>query len=88
MFANRWFVVFLPLTLFWCGAWVRRRHHWAVWTGAAGLLIFSIAVSLIGATDPLPRGGYDSYTAAAAWHRLRDPLSLTASPPLARADGE
>jgi len=70
MFANRWFIVFLPLTLYWMGAWLRRPHGIFAWSAAGLLLAFSIAVSLLGATDPLPRGGYDRYTAAAAAQRL------------------
>ena len=27
MFGPRWFIVFLPLVLFWAGAWLRKRHH-------------------------------------------------------------
>lgn len=68
-FANRWLIVFLPLLLFWAGAWLRRSHSVPVWTLAAVLLIFSVLVSLIGATDPMPAGGYSRYTAASA---LRD----------------
>jgi 4-amino-4-deoxy-L-arabinose transferase-like glycosyltransferase len=70
MFGNPWFVVFLPLILFWTGAWLRAPHRPLTWAAAALLLAFSAAVSLIGTTDPLPRGGYDQYTAAAAAHRL------------------
>ena len=70
-FGNQWLVVFLPLLFFWAGAWLRRAHHPAVWTAAAGLLVFSILVSLLGATDPMPRGGYDRYTPVAALHNLR-----------------
>jgi hypothetical protein len=73
MFANQWFVVFLPLMLFWSGAWLRRQHHPLVWTAAGTLLAFSVVVSLIGATDPLPRDGYDHYSAADAAHRLITP---------------
>lgn len=72
MFANRWFVVFLPLTLFWAGAWLRRPHGPAAWAVAACLLFFSTGVSLLGATDPQPRQGYERYryTAAGAWMHL------------------
>jgi 4-amino-4-deoxy-L-arabinose transferase-like glycosyltransferase len=67
-FGNQWLVLFLPMLFFWAGAWLRRPHHPAIWTTAAVLLIFSILVSLIGATDPMPRGGYDRYTPLAALH--------------------
>jgi hypothetical protein len=70
MFAVRWYVVFLPLTLFWAGAWVRRRHHPAVWATTAALLLFSILVSILGATDPMPKDGYERYTPVAALSRL------------------
>jgi hypothetical protein len=73
MFATRWFIVFLPLLLFWGGALIRRPHHPIMWSLAAVLLIFSIAVSLIGGFDPLPREGYDRYTAAAALSKLMQP---------------
>jgi MFS family permease len=87
MFANRWFVVFLPLVLFWSGAWLRHRHGPVAWALAGAILVFSVAVSLIGATDPLPRGGYDRYTAAAAARRLLSPGAQTnISPPLAAVD--
>jgi hypothetical protein len=70
-FGNQWLVVFLPILFFWSGAWLRRAHHPAVWTAAAGLLVFSLLVSLIGATDPMPRAGYDRYTPVAALRNLR-----------------
>ena len=53
----------------WAGAWLRRPHTSLAWSVAAMLLIFSVLVSLIGATDPMPIGGYSRYTAASA---LRD----------------
>jgi hypothetical protein len=87
MFANRWFVVFLPLTMFWSGAWLRRPHQRVTWIAAAVLLTFSLTVSLLGATDPYPRGGYDRYTALAALHRLINPSTgYYVVPPLAGAD--
>ncbi|HWE04752.1 MAG TPA: hypothetical protein VG326_20260 [Tepidisphaeraceae bacterium] len=72
MFATRWFVVFLPLTLFWAGAWLRRSHRRSSWIMAGALLAFSVTASLIGATGPLPRGGFSHYTVAGAWHNLMD----------------
>jgi len=68
-FGNRWLIVFLPILFFWAGAWLRRPHTSLAWSVAAMLLIFSVLVSLIGATDPMPIGGYSRYTAASA---LRD----------------
>lgn len=80
MFAGQWFIIFVPLLLVWAGAWLRRGHHPATWTFAGALLVFSIAVSLIGATDPFPRTGYDHYTAAAAAKNLLHPKQ-TVEPP-------
>jgi hypothetical protein len=62
MFAMRWFELFLPLVVFWAGAWCRRSHAPFVWATAAVLLGISVVVSLIGAVDPMPRNGYDRYT--------------------------
>jgi len=62
MFGCRWFVLFLPLVLFWSGAWLRKTHHPAAWATAWVLLAYSVIVSLLGATDPMPRGGYERYT--------------------------
>ncbi len=73
MFAARWFVVFVPMLLFWSGAWVRRSHHPLAWVGAGSLLLFSITVSLLGATNPFPREGYDRYTAGQALQKLLRP---------------
>lgn len=70
MFAARWFIVFLPLLLFWSGAWLRRTHSRASWATAALLLVFSIGVSLVGMIEPYPRNGFDRYTASEALHRL------------------
>ncbi|HWE94038.1 MAG TPA: hypothetical protein VG269_08760 [Tepidisphaeraceae bacterium] len=82
MFATRWFVVFLPLTLFWAGAWLRRSHRQSSWTIAGVLLAFSVAVSLIGATGPLPRDGFDRYSFAGAWHNLIHPQQAPPLPPV------
>jgi hypothetical protein len=70
MFATRWFVLFLPLLLFWSGAWLRRSHARTTWACAGVLLAFSVFVSIIGMTEPYPRDGYRSYTARAAFDRL------------------
>ena len=42
MFASQWFVVFLPMVVFWAGAWLRRRHGKIAWSVAAVLLAFSL----------------------------------------------
>ncbi len=70
MFGSRWFVVFLPLVLFWSGAWIRKSHHPATWAVAIVLLVFSIIVSLLGATDPMPRNGYDRYSVSGVVRNL------------------
>lgn len=74
MFAVRWFIVFTPLLLFWSGAWLRRHHRPATWSLVAALALFSVSVSLIGATYPLPRHGHAGYTAASAVHLMNQPL--------------
>jgi hypothetical protein len=73
MFGPQAFVLFLSLTLFWAGAWMRRPHGPIKWTLAACLLLFSAAVTIVGATDPYPRDGYDHYTAAEAAAKLIHP---------------
>lgn len=70
MFATRWFILFLPLLLFWSGAWLRRSHSRTTWACAGVLLLFSVFVAVLGMTEPYPRAGYDRYTARAAFDRL------------------
>jgi hypothetical protein len=86
MFANRWFLVFLPLTLFWAGAWLRRSHQPATWVAAAALWGFSALIALLGATDPQPRQGYDQYTAAGAFRHLVQPPEHHKPPELVASD--
>jgi 4-amino-4-deoxy-L-arabinose transferase-like glycosyltransferase len=76
MFAARWFIVFAPLLAFWGGAWLRRQHHPLTWTIAAIALVFSMGVSIIGATGPFPKNGYTRYSAAQALDKLISPDSL------------
>ncbi len=73
MFGSRWFIVFLPLTLFWAGAWLRRSHRPASWIVVAVFLAFSVTVSLLGATGPMPRGGFSHYTVAGSIRNLLTP---------------
>jgi len=83
MFGARWFIVFLPMLVFWCGAWARRDHTPAAWGFAGSLLAFSVLVTIIGGTNPSPPEGFDRYTPIAA---LREMLHLQASAkPLARS---
>jgi hypothetical protein len=72
-FAIRWFVPLLPLLLFWAGAWIRRSHGQIAWTLVGVLLSWSIAVAIVGATNPIPVEGYDGFTAAQAVIRLFHP---------------
>lgn len=86
MFASRWFIVFLPLLLFWSGAWVRRGHRPTSWALASVVILFSAGVSLVGAANPYPPAGFGSYTAAAAWRALvqpqpsQSPIAVPTSP--------
>lgn len=75
MFANRWFLVFLPLMLFWSGAWLRRPHRPTTWVIVSLLLGFSTFAAILGATDPEPRKGYDRYSVAGAFAHLVMPVS-------------
>lgn len=76
MFAARSFIVFAPLLAFWGGAWLRRQHHPLTWTVAGVTLLFSVSVSIIGATGPFPKNGYTRYSAAQALSNLINPGSL------------
>ncbi len=70
MFAARWFIPFLPLTVFWSGVWLRNRWHPAVWATAITLLAFSVIVTIIGATNPFvqPREGeFTAYAVVRQW---------------------
>jgi hypothetical protein len=73
MFASRWFVVFLPLLLFWSGAWLRRSHSHLTWSIAGALFVFSATVAMIGTSEPYPPGGFDRYTAGQALRRIFHP---------------
>lgn len=70
MFANRFALATLPLLAVWVGAWVRRRHHLLGWSVAAGVSVVSVLVSLLGATAPMPPGGYERFTAWESAQRL------------------
>jgi hypothetical protein len=80
MFGPQMFVVFLPLLLFWAGAWMRREHHPIKWAMAGVLLLFSAAVTVVGATNPCPPNGYGRYTAAEAAGNLMYPPAAPATP--------
>ncbi|MDB5321089.1 MAG: hypothetical protein JWN40_2720 [Phycisphaerales bacterium] len=70
MFGPRWFIVFLPLTLFWAGAWLRKSHHKATWAVAGVLLVFSMTVSILGAAAPFVRSLPGQYTVVAAIKKI------------------
>ncbi len=86
MFANRWMIVATPLLMFWCGAWLRRKHSTGLWVMAWITVAFSLTVAIIGATGPLPRSGFTYYTAVEAAVRLMsdhtsDDASFASDPP-------
>jgi hypothetical protein len=70
MFGPRWFVLFLPLVLFWAGAWLRRPHHLITWSVAGVLLAFSMGVSVIGAVSPGVAAAEGEYTVVAALKKM------------------
>jgi hypothetical protein len=70
MFGPRWFVVFLPLLVFWAGAWLRKPHGWAMWTVAGVLLVFSVSVSVVGACAPFVKATGGQYTVVAAVKKM------------------
>ena len=70
MFATRWFIVFSPMVMFWTGAWLRKPHRVQSWAFMGTGLAFSVIVSLIGATGPWPREGFDRYTVVGAAKNL------------------
>jgi hypothetical protein len=80
MFGPRWFIVFLPLVLFWAGAWLRKRHHVVTWSVAGILLVFSVTVSVIGAAAPFVRAEPGQYTVVAALHKLANPTPIEPPP--------
>ena len=80
MFANRFFIAFSPMLLFWAGAWIRRSHHPMTWAACALLLGISVIVSLIGAFNPLPRQPDDRDTLVGAAQRLLQTSDSLAAP--------
>jgi hypothetical protein len=86
MFSSQWFIVFMPLLLFWGGAWLRRGHRPRSWVMASAMLLYSVGVAVLGATDPLPRHGFDRYTPAEALARLMQPTTTAVGGGLAGRD--
>lgn len=80
MFATRWFIPFLPILLFWAGAWLRRRHHLLTWAMAGVLLVFSLSVTVLGATDPFLSAENGRHTAIAALRQLFRPQAELKTP--------
>ena len=77
MFGPRWSIAFLPLLLFWAGAWLRKQHHPITWSLAALALLFSIGVSLLGTTSPFidAPGKYTVSAAIKQWfHPVPPPI--------------
>jgi len=73
MFSVRWFIVFMPLLVYWCGAWLRKSHPAVMWIAAAGLLAFSMLTTILGATAPFTHSEYGEYTAYVAARQLWKP---------------
>jgi hypothetical protein len=62
MFGNRYLIVLSPLTMYWAGAWLRRKHSPLAWSIAGALLALSVTAGIIGATYPMPPEGYRGYS--------------------------
>jgi hypothetical protein len=73
MYSVRWFIVFMPLLVYWCGAWLRKPHPAIVWVAAAVLLVFSMLTTILGATAPFTKGEIGEYTAYVAARQLWKP---------------
>ena len=80
MFSVRWFIVFMPLLVYWCGAWLRKSHPPIMWVAAAVLLVFSMLTTILGATAPFVAARDGEYTAYLAARQL-------IKPPPPKADG-
>ena len=76
MFGPRWAIAFLPLLLFWSGAWLRKSHHPITWAVASVMLLFSIGVSLLGTTAPFLNAP-DQYGVTAAYRQFMHPQPPT-----------
>jgi hypothetical protein len=75
MFSVRWFIVFTPLIIYWCGAWLRKSHTPLMWVGAALMLVFSILTTILGATAPFTQTRHGEHTAYAAARQLLRPAT-------------
>jgi hypothetical protein len=87
MFAIRWFILFLPLLVFWSGVWLRNKHTPIAWGLAGLLLVFSMTTSILGATGPFTPARPGEYTVYAAARYLvktasAQPIQARHMPPL------
>ena len=80
MFGPRWFIVFLPLLVFWSGAWLRKSHSVWGWSIGGTLLAYSVLISLIGMTDPFVNAGASTFTPYAAVKQLFHHAPATPAP--------
>ena len=76
-YAAPWFIATSPALLLWGGAWLKRGHRVQSWIVVGCLLAFSVVVTIVGMTNPAPRGGYRGYSFAEASINL---LSSPAEP--------
>ena len=74
-----WYVCVSPIVLLWGGAWIRRPHRPQSWVLAGAVLAFSVAVGVVGMSNPEPQGGYRGYTfAQASMNLFADPAQKSA----------
>ena len=65
-----WFLCLSPMLVIWSGAWLKRHHRPQSYVLAGLALAYSMSVSLVGMSDPIPRQGYAGYSFAEAAARL------------------
>ena len=87
MFSARWFIPFVPMLVFWAGAWVRKQHHPAMWAAAALLLGFSVLTTLLGATAPFVHARDGEHTGYAAAKRLLEGAAFRSPDVVASGEG-
>lgn len=67
--AARW-VAFMPMLMFWAGAFLRRQHGIWMWLLTSLLLALSVTIAVLGMTNPDPADGYTRFTATEAVDRI------------------
>jgi hypothetical protein len=72
-YGTPWFLATAPVLFLWSGVWLRRSHRAQSWAIVGCVLLFSITVSIVGMTDPDPRGGYRGYSFAQASVHILNP---------------